>query len=87
MQVVYIDTVVIAGMSYKDEATGEIVSGAPTPAHNKPAADAQLQWLEQTLAASTADYLWVSGHYPVYSHCEHGPTLTMIAEVLPLLKK
>jgi hypothetical protein len=31
----------------------------------------QLIWINQTLAASTADYLFVAGHYPVYSGGEH----------------
>ena len=84
-QVVYIDTVVLAGMSYKDDETGEIVSGEPHPVQAM--ADEQLTWLEDTLANSTADYLWVSGHYPVYSQCEHGPTDDIIDNVLPLLKK
>ena len=38
-------------------------------------ADAQMQWIEQTLANSTADYLVVAGHYPIYSVCEHGKFL------------
>ena len=35
---------------------------------------AQWEWLEGAMAASTADYLWVGGHYPVWSVCTHGPT-------------
>jgi tartrate-resistant acid phosphatase type 5 len=31
------------------------------------AAVEQLDWLEETLASSTADWLVVMGHYPVYS--------------------
>lgn len=47
----------------------------------------QLQWLEQVLASSTADWLVVAGHYPVYSAGEHGNTAELLTDVLPLLKK
>ena len=33
-----------------------------------------MEWLEDTLKASTASFLVVAGHYPVWSICEHGPT-------------
>lgn len=85
MQIAYIDTVILAGMSYKDEITGEFVEGEPHPMQVH--ASKQLEWLETTLAASTADYLFVSGHYPVYSQCHHGPTSALIKDVLPLMRK
>ena len=50
-------------------------------------ADAQLEWLERTLAASTAQYLVVAGHYPIYSICEHGPTPDLVERVKPLLEQ
>lgn len=84
-QVVYIDTVVISGMSYEDEATGRFVEGEAHPL--QALAPTQLQWLDDTLAASTADYLWVSGHYPIYSQCKHGPTSELQSDVLPLMRK
>jgi hypothetical protein len=92
VQFVMIDTVIIGGGSeILDEESGEIVrelagSELPGPA-NKAKADAQLAWLSDTLAKSTADYLIVSGHYPVYSICEHGPTAALISSVLPMLEK
>eukprot|EP00900_Chrysochromulina_parva_P017957 jgi/Chrpa1/26162/Chrysochromulina_OHIO_Genome00001145-RA len=84
-QVVMIDTVTIAGIAYKDDATGEIHSNEPHPMQAN--WTSQLQWLEETLKSSTADYLWVVGHYPPYSQCEHGPTHKIIREVLPLMSK
>ncbi|KAJ9458757.1 Purple acid phosphatase 7 [Diplonema papillatum] len=84
-QIVYIDTVLMAGESFHNENTGEFVK-ATGPADPVFAAT-QLQWLGETLAASTADYLWVAGHYPIYSQCEHGPTQQLIDDVLPLLEK
>jgi len=84
-QIVYIDTVTLAGMSYEDESTGMFVEDEYHPIQLH--ADAQLEWLESTLNASTADYLWISGHYPIYSHCSHGPNLKLQSSVLPLMRK
>jgi len=84
-QVVYIDTVTLAGSHYHDDVTGRFVHDEPHPMEVH--APSQLEWLETTLATSTADYLWVSGHYPIYSQCSHGPTTKLHSSVLPLLKK
>lgn len=87
VQVVYIDTVVLAGDS-AHPLTGEELPGHayPGPA-DVAAAQTQMEWLEKTLAASTADYLIVAGHYPVWSICEHGPTTSLVDNVKPLLEK
>jgi hypothetical protein len=37
-------------------------------------AAAQLKWLEERMAASTSDYLWVGGHYPVWAIGQDPPT-------------
>jgi len=50
------------------------------------AAGAQLEWLDKTLKASTADYLIVGGHYPVYSIAEHGPTKQMQPDRFPYFR-
>lgn len=42
-------------------------------------------WLERTLANSTADYLIVAGHHPVWSVCGHGPTPLLVSRLRPLL--
>ena len=34
----------------------------------------QLDWLTERMAASTADYLWVGGHYPVWAIGQDPPT-------------
>lgn len=34
---------------------------------NTSLAEEQLTWLTQRMASSTADYLWVGGHYPVWA--------------------
>lgn len=47
--------------------------------------EAHWAWLASTLAASTADYLVVAGHYPVWSVCSHGPTPLLVQRLRPLL--
>lgn len=47
----------------------------------------QYVWLEAALAESTADWLLVVGHHPVFSGGEHGDTPSLVARLLPLLEK
>ncbi len=54
------------------------------PTHDAMCA-AQLAWLEAGLAASTAPFLLVAGHYPIFSPCAHGNTQWAIDTLLPLL--
>lgn len=44
-------------------------------------------WLEDTLRKSTADWLFVCGHHPVYSIGRHGPTPRLVNQLRPLLEK
>jgi tartrate-resistant acid phosphatase type 5 len=44
-------------------------------------------WLEDTLQKSTADWLFVCGHHPVYSAGRHGPTARLVNQLRPLLEK
>ena len=43
--------------------------------------------MKARIAASTADYLWVGAHHPVYSIGGHGPTAPLVEYVKPLLEK
>lgn len=85
VQIVYIDTVTLSGMSFHDEEADVFVKGEPHPMQAM--ASKQLAYIESTLKSSTADYLFVSGHYPIYSQCTHGPTAELILQVLPLMRK
>ncbi len=48
-------------------------------------AAAQLAWLQDALAASTARWKFAYGHHPIHSYGKHGDTKKMIEQVLPLL--
>ena len=91
IQFVMIDTVVLAGNSdVRDPETGEVLEELggdrlPGPA-DKQRAQTQMEWLEATLKNSTAEYLVVAGHYPVWSICEHGPTSFLVDHIKPMLE-
>jgi len=92
VQFVMIDTVILGGGSevlhpVTDEIVRELHGNELPGPSDQAKADAQLAWIASTIASSTADYLLVAGHYPVYSICEHGPTPTLISSLLPLMEK
>ena len=74
-QFVMIDTVLLS------VGHDGILNGEPARARSA----AHWRWLSETLAASTADYLVVAGHYPVWSVCSHGPTRVLVERLRPLL--
>ena len=87
VDVILLDTIDLCDMN---QAASEEEPGYfdPLPLRTRgDAADngAQWSWLEQQMAASTADYLIVGGHFPVYSVCDHGPNPTLIEHLRPLL--
>jgi len=45
------------------------------------------KWLEETLKASTADWVFVVGHHPVFSAGKHGDQATLKQKLDPLLVK
>lgn len=55
------------------------------PSDREQQAHAQLSWVEKTLNESTADYVFVIGHYPVFSTGEHGDTQELIRDLQPML--
>jgi len=81
VQVVMIDTVILCGHS--DDADLVQPSGPPS----LEVARSHFDWLEEQLRTSSATWLLVMGHYPVYSVNEHGPTQCLVKGLRPLLQK
>ncbi len=86
VDVVLIDTVDLCSMNVAaDESEPHYFD--PLPLRPREMASEQWAWIEAQLAASTADYLMVGGHFPVYSVCEHGSNPTLIQYLKPLLEQ
>lgn len=77
---VTLDVIMIDTTTYTGVNTGDVY---PTTV----ADTAQQEWIEAQLSASTADYVIVAGHYPIYDACSHGNTETLIVNLLPLLNE
>lgn len=82
LQLVLLDTVLLCGNSGYDHSHEQ-----PEGPESIEDAEAQWDWLEATLRSSTAHYLIVGGHYPVWSIAEHGPTKCLVDRLRPLLQK
>jgi 3',5'-cyclic AMP phosphodiesterase CpdA len=48
---------------------------------------AQLEWLEQDLAKSSARFSIVFGHRPPFSSGKHGPDTTVRDEIVPIVER
>ncbi|CAF1471658.1 unnamed protein product [Adineta steineri] len=78
---IMIDTVILCGGTNLSDW-----EHAPLEGPEKPhVAEIYWQWIEEQLQQSTAPYLIVSGHYPIYSVAEHGPTQCLVDRLRPLL--
>ena len=86
LDLIMLDTVDLASLSHV-QSEHEPGYFAPLPEKARAEAQTQWDWLETQLSASTAKYLIVAGHYPVYSVCEHGSSSTLITNLKPLLEK
>merc|ERR1719461_187489 len=80
-----IDTVLLVGESFHDIENNIFV--AATGPKNLQRAQSQWTWLETSMRDSTADFLFVVGHYPVYSPCSHGSTHDLYENLQPLLER
>jgi hypothetical protein len=58
----------------------------PGPRAADPAKD-MLDGIKSMMEASTANFLLLAGHHPVYSACEHGNNQILIEQIQPLLEK
>eukprot|EP00927_Polykrikos_kofoidii_P064676 TRINITY_DN6015_c0_g1_i3.p1 TRINITY_DN6015_c0_g1~~TRINITY_DN6015_c0_g1_i3.p1 ORF type:complete len:420 (-),score=62.36 TRINITY_DN6015_c0_g1_i3:159-1418(-) len=50
------------------------------------AAEVQFAWLEHELSTSNADFLWVAGHYPIWSAGVDGSSKCLIDRLRPMLQ-
>jgi len=91
VQLVMIDTVILEGITFDQEYcdSHNMVHCLihPEGPVDPEMARAQYEWIESTLANSTADFIIVAGHYPVYSVAEHGPTKGLIEKLIPMLHR
>ena len=103
LEIIMIDTVQIDGYVSCDESMSNksyfynpslkdnpqiCADSRSDPVHVDSAqASATLSWIEDTLIKSDADYLLVTGHYPIYSACTQGNTNSLIQHLDPLLRK
>ena len=51
-----------------------------------PVNEAQWAWIQATLQSSTADWIIVVGHHPVWSVGEYGPTWPLVERLAPLME-
>ena len=60
----------------------------PVPSSWVPPAvnEAQWAWVQEELSSSTADWLFVVGHHPVWSVGEYGPTWDLVTRLDPLMQ-
>lgn len=82
-QLVVVDTTVLWGIEeHVNDGLDMIITPVP---ELQARADEQLAWLEATLENSTADYLWLAGHYPIYDPKSVDPRKRGV--FLPLMSK
>lgn len=81
LTIIMLDTIMLCGNS------DDFVDEKPRGPLRAVDANRQLTWLQERLARSTADFLLVAGHYPVWSVSEHGPTDCLLHRLHPLLIK
>ena len=85
VDIIMLDTVTLVGACQGEED----YTGCPLVLHpdKVDASTTQWLWLETQLTQSTADFLWVAGHYPIYSAGSDGTTPLLVSKLLPMLKR
>jgi acid phosphatase/tartrate-resistant acid phosphatase type 5 len=82
VDIVYIDTISLTGViDTVQNVTSELLANATV------VDEEQLVWIENTLKESTADYIFVVGHYPILSACSSGGTPALLSALHPLFVK
>jgi len=91
LQLVMIDTVILSGLTHSQHycdlhgITDCIIH--PRAPLQATLARNQYEWIEDTLSASTADFIVVAGHYPIWSIAEHGSTQDLVDNLKPMLQR
>lgn len=86
-----IDTVILSGLTHSQHycdlhgITDCIIH--PRAPLQATLARNQYEWIEDTLSASTADFIVVAGHYPIWSIAEHGSTQDLVTNLMPMLQR
>lgn len=94
VDIIFIDTVILCGNSI-DVGGRSLFSWilARRRVPNKPdpqwedEAQRQLVWIEEQLRESSADFLFVVGHYPIYSIASTGNVQCLVDKLDPLLRR
>ena len=50
-------------------------------------ANLEMKWIERVISSSSANYILVGGHFPVYSAGMHGNTQCLIDKLKPILEE
>lgn len=83
LDLIVIDTAVLAGLAENFDTPFPQPPGPKDPV----LAQKWYDWIEERLNRSNADYIWIAGHYPVYSVCWQGSTIQLLDKLQPLLNK
>eukprot|EP01084_Bolivina_argentea_P117700 208972_1 len=91
LQLLMIDTILLCGNTMNEEyckyegiADKDCIL-SPMGPQDTDIADQQWEWIQKELNSSTASYLIIGGHYPVWSIAEHGPTSCLVNQLRPML--
>ncbi|KAK6040024.1 Ser/Thr phosphatase family protein [Cooperia oncophora] len=91
IDVLMLDTIVLCGNTADIENGGFFdmlwnKSHDPEGPTDVAKAELQWKWIAETLNSSSADYLFVAGHYPIHSVSSHGPTRCLQERLDPMLR-
>lgn len=83
LDILMLDTVLLCGNTDpNDEESQPVPQSRDEAMYNR-----QFRWLNRELSQSTAKYILVAGHYPIYSACSHGTTKCLVRDLVPILEK
>jgi len=88
LDIILFDSVEIVGMAdEQDDVTNPAYFLPPTGPKDVTLAQSTWDWIRTQLSESTADFILVGGHYPVWSVCDHGPNQDLVDQLAPMLEE